>query len=36
MRAMGEEGRLRIERHFTIEDMIENTVKAYGEVLAGG
>ncbi|HEX7601063.1 MAG TPA: glycosyltransferase [Polyangiaceae bacterium] len=35
-RAMGEAGRIRIERHFTLDEMIESTIRVYGEVLSAG
>jgi len=31
---MGEAGRIRVERHFTLDEMIEGTVRVYGEVLS--
>ena len=31
-KAMGESGRLRVERHFSLEEMIEGTVRVYQRV----
>jgi glycosyltransferase involved in cell wall biosynthesis len=34
--SMGASGRARVERHFTLEEMVEGVLRVYGEVLSAG